>query len=254
MNNTRRDSAVNTHVLNIRTGLINMKTKYGLHVDEYDYLDIAVDVLRDIRHYGTSEYYAIVNTDEEGNFPLPCNVSMIDAVTGRKQGIKQFKDRIKYEMLDNYGNDHFFKAENISRTLDWDSYFKPGLTGLVNPDGYISYQLNNDTVMLGKDYKNTSVVIAFTGISVDEEGFPLINRKQANALAASAAKYHILKKAMKGEAKYVNMIELISGECARLVQAASIPENITDNELDELLDAKVTFNRKTFGRPTKYSR
>jgi hypothetical protein len=32
--------------------------------------------------------------------------------------------------------------------------------------------------------------------------------------------------------------------CCRLTQAASIPEDLTDNELDEVLNAKTSFNKR----------
>jgi hypothetical protein len=38
--------------------------------------------------------------------------------------------------------------------------------------------------------------------------------------------------------------EYYSGVAARLTQAASIPEDLTDNELDEVLNAKTSFNKK----------
>lgn len=254
MSSIRRDVAIDEHVLNIRTGLTTLKTKYGIHVDEYDYLDISIDTLRDIRNYGTTEYFAVVTPDEEGNFPAPCNFDTIDAVVGLKQGLKQFKDRVEYKILNNYNNDSFYTARSISTELGWD-YFRHGLTGIVNRDGYISYQLkDNKEIMVGKEYADKTIVVAFTGISVDAEGYPLINRKQANALAVVAGKFYTIKKGLRGDPKVMNMIEYFATESARLVQAASIPENITDNELEELMDAKVSFNRKTFGRPTKYSR
>jgi len=250
----RREAATDEHVLNVRTGLTTLKTKYGIHVDEYDYLDIAIDTLRDIRNYGTTSYYAIVQTDKEGNAPAPCNFNTIDAVTALKQGLKQFKDRVEYKMLNNYGNDSFFTARNISNELGWGE-FRHGLTGVINREGYLSYQLKSGkTIMLGKEHANKTIVVAFTGISVDEEGYPLINRKQANALAIVAGKYFILKDTITGRGKASNLLEFFLSEAGRLVQAASISENITDNELEALMDAKVSFNRKSFGRPTKYSR
>jgi hypothetical protein len=39
------------------------------------------------------------------------------------------------------------------------------------------------------------------------------------------------------------MVEYYTGVAARLTQAASIPEDLTDNE-DEVLNAKTSFNKK----------
>jgi hypothetical protein len=40
------------------------------------------------------------------------------------------------------------------------------------------------------------------------------------------------------------MVEYYTGVAARLTQAASIPEDLTDNELDEVLNAKTSFNKR----------
>jgi hypothetical protein len=43
--------AKNEHTMNIRAGLAVLKTMYSMHMDEYDYIDIAVDTLRNIKHF-----------------------------------------------------------------------------------------------------------------------------------------------------------------------------------------------------------
>jgi hypothetical protein len=49
------------------------------------------------------------------------------------------------------------------------------------------------------------------------------------------------------------MVEYYTGVAARLTQAASIPEDLTDNELDEVLNAKTSFKKRVITDP-KYSR
>jgi hypothetical protein len=46
----QRDVAKNEHTMNIRAGLAVLKTMYSMHM-EYDYIDIAVDTLRNIKHF-----------------------------------------------------------------------------------------------------------------------------------------------------------------------------------------------------------
>jgi len=50
------------------------------------------------------------------------------------------------------------------------------------------------------------------------------------------------------------MSELFRGDAARLKQAASIPEELSDNDINSILDIQTSFNRKSYKRPTKYSR
>jgi hypothetical protein len=49
--------------------------------------------------------------------------------------------------------------------------------------------------------------------------------------------------ANRGDKGLSAMVEYYTG-VAVLTQAASIPEDLTDNELDEVLNAKTSFNKK----------
>jgi hypothetical protein len=50
--------------------------------------------------------------------------------------------------------------------------------------------------------------------------------------------------ANRGDKGLSAMVEYYTGVAARLTQAASIPEDLTDNELDEVLNAKTSFNKR----------
>jgi hypothetical protein len=81
------ETAKNEHTMNIRAGLAVLKTMYSMHMDEYDYIDIAVDTLRNIKHFGATEYVSYITVDPSGKAHLPCNIDTIDAVyleMGRK--------------------------------------------------------------------------------------------------------------------------------------------------------------------------
>ena len=98
------------------------------------------------------------------------------------------------------------------------------------------------------------MALAYTGVTTDLDGFPMITRKQANAIAAVCARIICMRGANRGDKYLISLIELYVGISARLVQAASMPENISDNDLDAMLDCKTSFNRKSVNRPSKYSR
>jgi hypothetical protein len=253
---TRRDEAANEHVQNIRAGIPVMNSLYGVTIDEYDYIDMSIDALRDIKHFGITEYIAYVPVNMEGYASLPCNTTIIDAVTTSKMGRKVFRDRILSTLEVSTENDDYYLQKEVMNSIGFGvGYFiKPGLADVYG-DGYISYFLTDDKkIKVDPVHGGSNIGIAYKGISVDPEGYPLITRKQANALAAIVAKNVLTRKAYKGDKVAIAMLELAMNNSARLKQAASIPERITDNELDEMLNAQTTFNRKTYGRPSKYSR
>jgi len=286
---TQRETSVNDNTMNIRAGIPVLKQKYGLTTDEYDYIDCAIDLLRDINTYGATAYLAIIDVDESGNALLPCNISVIDAVTTVKMGLKVFDSRVKYDLQSMLGTDAYFTATDImasarptpkiSTMVRERPYMDHGLAEHSNynvshtdgigrigyqsqdrynrreDDGYVTYQLiDPKNIAVDQKYAGDSIAIAFTGISVDHEGYPLITRKQSNAIAVGVAKNILTRRALSGDQGAANSLQYIVQEAGRLIQAAAIPENITDNELDQVLDAKTSFNRKSYRRPSSYSR
>jgi hypothetical protein len=253
---TRREEATNEHTQNIRAGVPVMKMTYGLTIDEYDYIDMSIDALRDIKHFGITEYVIFTPVNKEGYANLPCNATIIDAVTTNKMGKKVFKDRVLSELEILPDNDDYFVQQEIMSSLGYGIGYtpRPGLVD-VRGDGYISYFLTNSKkIKVDERFSGSNICVAYKGISVDPEGYPLITRKQANALAAIVAKNVMTKRAYRGEKVAIAMLELAMANSARLKQAASIPERMTDNDIDQMLDAQTTFNRKMPGRPTKYNR
>ena len=247
----QREAAKNEHTQNIRAGIAVLKTMYSMHIDEYDYIDIAVDALRDIKNFGTTEYITYATVGKTGKVNIPCNVDIIDAVTTQHMGEKAFSSRVKVLTDEIVGTDTFVLSETIMKSIGRN--FTPGLGGYKGP-GYISYQLDHHSILVDKSLAGQRIAIAFTGIATDPEGYPLITRKQANALAAISARVLAVRGANRGDKGLASMVEYYTNLAGRLFQAAAIPEDITDNDTDELLNCKTTFNRKSVNRPSKYSR
>jgi ethanolamine ammonia-lyase small subunit len=68
-----------------------------------------------------------------------------------------------------------------------------------------------------------------------------LNKKAGNALATVTARVLAVRGANRGDSSA--MVEYYTGVAARLTQAASI-QDLTDNELDEVLNAKTSFNKR----------
>jgi 5,10-methenyltetrahydromethanopterin hydrogenase len=78
----------------------------------------------------------------------------------------------------------------------------------------------------------------------------IITRKQANALAAVTARVLAVRVPTETKAFLVQNIILLLPVLHKPRQF----QDLTDNELDEVLNAKTSFNKKSYNRPTKYSR
>ena len=81
---------------------------------------------------------------------------------------------------------------------------------------------------------------------MDDDGNPCITRKEADAIAYKIAFIETQKRVFIGDPQASQLLPYIKGESAVKMQAAKIPEYLTQNFLDSLLDAKVSHGRKIF--------
>jgi 2-methylcitrate dehydratase PrpD len=85
------------------------------------------------------------------------------------------------------------------------------------------------------------IALAFTGITTDLEG-PNYNKK-AGKCPTVTARVLAVRGANRGDKGPSAMVEYYTGVAARLTSRVN-PEDLTDNELDEVLNAKTSFNKK----------
>jgi hypothetical protein len=69
------------------------------------------------------------------------------------------------------------------------------------------------------------------------------NKKAGKCPAAVTARVLAVRGANRGDKGLSAMVELY-WRCCPFTQAASIPEDLTDNELDEVLNAKTSFKKE----------
>jgi hypothetical protein len=129
-------------------------------MDEYDYIDIAVDTLRNIKHFGATEYVSYITVDPSGKAHLPCNIDTIDAVTTQEMGRKAYATRVDFEMDGILNTDTYYTMEGIMTSLG-----RGGRLDLqVLQAGYIS-PAGRKHISVGKQYAGHKIALAFTGIT-----------------------------------------------------------------------------------------
>jgi hypothetical protein len=79
-------------------------------MDEYDYIDIAVDTLRNIKHFGATE--CKLHYCRSFWAHLPCNIDTIDAVTTQEMGRKAYATRVDFEMDGILNTDTYYGRYN----------------------------------------------------------------------------------------------------------------------------------------------
>lgn len=170
---------------------------------------------------------------------LPCNCDEIEAVT------YDFEDW-KYVTNDTVNGD--YQSQFIENYIEGRK--------LYNNPFYISgkfakYERVNDTLYFDKDYG--SVNILYKGIIVDDDGLPYVNEKEKDAIACYLAYTKRFKEGLKTHNQgIIQEAQLLEQRWYRLCDAARVPQYINQNEMNEILDAKTSWNRKIFNKSWKF--
>lgn len=213
------------------TSKFYLKDLYGISMNDEDFIEKAMLVMKEINTYNRILYTYDVTMEDDFMIYIPHDnihyIQSVSCITGTDSDVE---------------NTLRFIPENLSERAQ---------TG-----EFVEYQLLDDNTIkvtnqltLGK-----RVRVIFSGILEDNDHLPMLNIKQAKAIGARVAYMDTMKRAFMGDPNASNLLQFIQQESIRLVSAAKIPEVLTDNELNKICDTKVSHNRKVYGIPLKYTR
>ena len=118
---------------------------------------------------------------------------------------------------------------------------------------YAKYQRIDDTLYFDQDYGRVNIL--YRGIVLDEEGLPKLTEKEKDAIACYCAFTQKFKEGWKlNNASILQAAQLLEQRWLKLCDAARVPAHITQNDMNKILDAKSSWNRKLHGKsykPTK---
>lgn len=105
-------------------------------------------------------------------------------------------------------------------------------------------------MQLDRDYKD--VLIVYHGVITDESGLPLINDKEMRAIALYVAYSNLYKEGlMKKDGNILNVANTMKQDWWKACNAARVTSNMTQNDMDAVLDAKYSYDRKQYGKSFK---
>jgi len=95
-------------------------------------------------------------------------------------------------------------------------------------------------------------MVVYHGILADDEGLPLINEKEQRAIAAFIAYHYLYKDGIKKrDANSIKLAQIVKEDWLRGCNAARVPEHMSQNDMNAILDAKTSWNRKSYGKSFK---
>ena len=211
---------------------------YGVEIPDDKFEEIGLIAYNRIGNKVCRNYRFFGKVDKKTlSLELPCNLLYIISVCGA------------WEDWEHVTNKHFngdFESAWIEQYIEKTKMFKDPL---YQPGKFLHYERVGNILYFDRPY---FVGILYKGEQVDDDGLPQITDKEAEAIAAYVAYTQKFKDYLKNMNKAeAEAAAILKQQWDIKCDQAKTPDYINQNEMDEILDAKVSWNRKRFDRSLK---
>ena len=216
------------------------ETLYGITLKEDDWEEIAVIGWQYIgnKRMRIYRYSTCVENCKEG-VELPCNVDQIEAVT------TDFEDW-DYSTNDT-PNGNIYSAFVESYIEHRKAFRDP----LYARGKFINYERVGDRIYFDRPYGKVNIL--YRGVILDDDGLPEITDKEAMALATYCAYVTKYKEGLRtNNGNIINMAETLRQKWLTQVDQARNDYYMSQNEWNQVLEAKTSWNRKSHSRSFKF--
>lgn len=169
---------------------------------------------------------------------LPCNVDEIEAVTAN------YEDYQKTSSTQNYPGMISMPTENH---IEFEKY---GTNDLYMSGKFIKYRQTGDSLYFTEPYNVVNIL--YKGVYADEDGLPYLNIKEVDAIALYCVTTIGFKKARATHDQgTMQMATFDKQQWDKACSAARIPQNVSQNDMNKVLDAQTSWARKSYGKSYK---
>lgn len=173
-----------------------------------------------------------------GQATLPCNCDIIEAVTYCGEDWNYTSNQrdngdLRSAYIENYIE---------SRKAFSDPFYISGK--------FVKYKRVGNTLYVDKGLPKINIL--YHGIELDEEGLPIINDKEAIAIAEYIAYTYKYKEAIRTNNKAVlQMAQDLKQQWLFHCDAARVAEYVSQEEMNKILDVQSSWGRKSYGKSYK---
>lgn len=223
---------------NIKSAYPLVQQLYDVDPDPDDFEDIAMVAWERIGNKHTRLYRFIGNTTNH-TLKLPCNVCDIESVHIPINDAQYTSNQRLFGDLDSLFIEGYIDAWNFMR----DPFNQRGKL--------LKYDEGKNELYFSRDYHH--VMVVYHGIIADEDdGTPLVNEKERQAIAAYVAYVDFFKDALKKrDRNSLAISQTLKEEWLRRCNAARIPFHLSQNDMNAVLDVKYRWDRKWYGKSLK---
>lgn len=226
--------------MNFRYALTLAQTLYDVEGDSDTLIDIGLVAHNFIGNKFTQLHKELLDVNcEDGSIQLPCNADMIEAVTYCGMEDWNYTDNTKPN-----GDISSLYTENYieSRKAFLDPHYISGK--------FVKYRKVGDKLYVNKGLGKVQVL--YHSLILDEDGLPAINDKEAIAIAEYIAYVTKYKEAIRTNNQNVlRMAQELKQQWLFHCDAARVPEHVSQNEMDQILNALTAASWKTHGKSFK---
>lgn len=182
--------------------------------------------------------YTVDINKHDYSVELPCNCTLIEAVTLDGE---DWNYTTNYSLNGDYNS--LYTEQYIESSKNYSSPFY--VSGK-----FAHFEQIGDKLYFDKDYGR--IHILYKGEMLDDTGLPLITNKEVNAIAAYCAYVIKYRQGLAtNNAGLIQQAEMLKADWFRYCDQARTPDQLTQNDMNEILDVKSSFMRKSYGRSFK---
>lgn len=225
--------------MNFHYAISQAQTLYDVDGDMEDLEEIGLIAYNKIGNKNTILKEIQLKVDcQTGTIQLPCDVDTIEAVTYCGEDFN-YTSNTKYN-----GDPYSAEVENYieSRKSFTSPYYISGKL--------VKYKKSGNILQVNKGLPVVNIL--YHSLQLDEDGLPDINDKEADAIAVYIA--FVLKQ--KEAWRTHNQVIMQEAQQLRkhwlfMLDAARVPEHVSQNEMNDILDAKYSWDRKVYNKSYK---
>ena len=214
---------------------------YDLHGVEMDEDTFETFALAAYNMIGNHDYriYRIVahpEKDPEGGWFIykPCNMDEIEAIT------LSYESAQEKSAVSNVTGSYTHEIEQ------WIELGKSMPNHLYIPGKFVKYRELGDKIYFTEPFDSVNVL--YKGYYADEDGLPYINEKEKRAIVAYCLYAYDQKQGrLTKDQSTLNMAQLEYQLWQKACSEARTPEKISQNTMNEILDAMSTWNVHNYG-------
>ena len=207
---------------------------YGLELEDEDLEEIGLIAWNLIGNKTTRLYsYSTTINPDDNSIKLPCNASSIESVTIPCED---------WSRVTNYSEQGDPRTAFIESYIESSKIFK---SSYHVPGKLVKYYQTGDILYFPDNYGTVNIL--YKGIIMDGDGLPELSDKEANAIATYIAYVDKYKEGLKtNNGGLIQLAKDLEQKWLKQCDQARVT-NLNANDMNEILDIKVSWDRKSYG-------